>query len=450
MDRARITVIEDEPHALSWLGRALEDEGYEVALHATGEAGIAGVLSDEPDLILLDLRLPDVHGLDVLKRLRESRNEALSIVMTADSTSSNAIQAMQLGAFEYVAKPIDLDHLCLLIQRALEYRSLQRQVLELRDAMKTAERGPTIIGQSRAMQDLYKLIGRVSGTDATVLVSGESGVGKELVVDAIHAFGKRSRGPLVKVNCAAIPPTLLESELFGHERGAFTDAVGRRVGRFEEADGGLLFLDEVAELPLALQSKLLRVIQDRSFSRLGANQAIASDFRLITATAQDLGAAVREGRFREDLYYRLNVVMVRVPPLRARKEDVPALVHHFLNRSTARVRLTRGALAVLMEHEWPGNVRELENVIARAMVLAPGDLITGAEIVLEDRASKVDWRDALPLELGLPEVVRQAELALLQRALNLTGGNKMRAAELLKIPRRTLYNHLSEKNSTKR
>jgi DNA-binding NtrC family response regulator len=448
MSRAKILIIEDEKHALTWLGKTLSQEGYETLLAEDGEKGLCLARREAPDLTLLDIRLPDIDGLALFEQLINGGLHSVVIVMTADATSSNAIKAMQLGAFEYLAKPIDLDHLFLLIERALKYRDLEREVQALRENQSAGDRPQGLLGQTEAMREVYKLIGRVAATDTTVLVNGESGTGKELVVDAIHAYSKRSRGPLVKVNCAAIPENLLESELFGHERGAFTDAVQRRVGRFEEASGGTLFLDEVADLPLPLQAKLLRAIQDRSFARLGSNEPIHADFRLVTATAEDLRQAVAEGRFREDLYYRLNVVKIALPPLRERLSDIPLLVQRFLARSEKSASLTPDALELLLRYDWPGNVRELENVIARAIVLAPGGLITPASIQLGEQFSGASaqgaWQEALPLEDGLHEVIKKVERFMLTEALNKTSGNKLRAAEFLKINRRVLYNKLTE------
>jgi DNA-binding NtrC family response regulator len=286
----------------------------------------------------------------------------------------------------------------------------------------------------------------VADSDATVLITGESGSGKELVANAIHEFSRRSAGRLVKVNCAAIPENLLEAELFGHERGAFTNAVARRIGRFEQAHGGTLFLDEIAELPVAVQAKLLRAVQDRALERLGSNTSIAVDFRLITATAQDLGAAVAAGRFREDLYYRLNVVHIHLPPLRQRVEDIPLLIQRFLNRSERPVRIREDALAMLLKHPWPGNVRELENVITRAIVLAPGGVITPESIQFTDRASNPSSAKELPLNHreGYWTIIRRVERHLVRAALEDANGNKAEAARILGIQRRLLYEKMAE------
>jgi DNA-binding NtrC family response regulator len=296
------------------------------------------------------------------------------------------------------------------------------------------------------MQEVYKLIGRVAASEANVLVSGESGTGKELVADAIHRFSRRSQGPLVKVNCAAIPESLLEAELFGHEKGAFTNAVSRRIGRFEQADKGTVFLDEVAELSSALQAKLLRVIQERTIERLGSNVALNVDFRLVAATAQDLGGAVASGKFREDLYYRLNVLGIALPPLRDRREDIPFLVQRYLGRSERPVTIRQDALDRIMAHNWPGNVRELENVITRAIVLAPGGIITPGCIQLADRSllRSSSWLEQVPHRDGYWQVIRQVEAQLVRAALGEAQGNKAEAARILGIQRRLLYEKLSE------
>jgi len=443
--KSRILVIEDERAALRALSLLLSDESYEVLEADCGQTGLALARQEEPDLVLLDIRLPDLNGLQVLEQIRQESVDAAVIIMTADTTSSNAIQATQLGAFDYIAKPINDDHLLVLIRRALEYRSLDRELRKLRT---TPPQQPLsgFVGHSVAMQEVYKLIGRVAASEANVLVSGESGTGKELVADAIHKFGKRAQGPLVKVNCAAIPESLLEAELFGHEKGAFTNAVSRRIGRFEQADQGTVFLDEIAELSPALQAKLLRVIQERTIERLGSNVSINVDFRLIAATSQDLAAAVASGRFREDIYYRLNVVTIALPPLRERREDIPFLVQRFLGPSERPVTIRQDALDRILAHNWPGNVRELENVITRAIVLAPGGIITPECIQFADRSAQhsSSWLEQIPYRDGYWQVIRLVEAQLVRAALGEAQGNKAEAARLLGIQRRLLYEKLSE------
>ncbi|HEU0124642.1 MAG TPA: sigma-54 dependent transcriptional regulator [Bryobacteraceae bacterium] len=444
--KTRILVIEDEKTALQSLAMLLEDEGFEVLRAETGEGGLQLALREEPELILLDIRLPDVDGITVLRRLRAGHSDSAVLIMTADITSSNAIRATQNGAFDYISKPINEDHLLVLIRRALEYRGLEQEVRSLRNTPVDPPNIPGMVGHSLAMQEVYKMIGRVANSDATVLVTGESGTGKELVANAVHEFSLRASGRLVKVNCAAIPENLMEAELFGHERGAFTNAVARRIGRFEQAHGGTLFLDEIAELSPAVQAKLLRAIQDRSIERLGSNTSIAVDFRLITATAQDLPSGVSAGKFREDLFYRLNVVQIGLPPLRQRVEDIPLLVQRFLNRSERPVRIREDALEKILRHAWPGNVRELENVITRAIVLAPGGVITPDNVQIAERAAPPDEGGEVALEPrdGYWNVIRRVEAHLLRAALREAQGNKAEAARILGIQRRLLYEKMAE------
>jgi two-component system response regulator AtoC len=443
--KSKVLIVEDEATARQSLASLLCDEGYQVLVAENGERGLSLTLSEEPDLLLLDIRLPDVDGLTVLERMRAGYSEAAAIVMTADNTPANAIRATQLGAFDYIAKPLDVDHLLLLVQRALEYRSLEREVRTLRNGGAPAALS-AFVGHSPAMQDTYKRIGRVANSDATVLVCGESGTGKELVANAIHEYGPRASKPLVKVNCAAIPEPLLEAELFGHEKGAFTNANARRIGRFEEARGGTLFLDEIAELTLPLQAKLLRAVQEHTIDRLGSNQRIAVDFRLIAATAVDLDRAVAEGRFREDLFYRLNVVKLELPPLRERREDIPLLVQRFLSRSARPISIRQDALDRIQSHDWPGNVRELENVIARAVALAPGGVITAEAIEFPRRTDRVsgNWLASMPYKNGYKQVLRDVEERLIRAALEEAQGNKLRAAGILGIQRRLLYQKMRE------
>lgn len=444
--KARLLVVEDEKTASQALALLLADEGYKILQAETGEAGLRIALQKEPDLILLDIRLPDVDGLTVLQRLHAGHCDAAVIIMTADTTSSNAIRAMQYGAFDYVSKPINDEHLILLIQRALEYRKLEKEVRSLRQAPGPVLRIPGMVGHSLAMQEVYKMIGRVANSDATVLILGESGTGKELVAHAIHEFSTRAQGPLVKVNCAAIPEGLLEAELFGHEKGAFTNAYARRAGRFEQAQGGTLFLDEIAELSFSLQAKLLRAIQERTIERLGGRIPVPVDFRLISATAQDLNQAVATGLLREDLYYRLNVVTISLPSLRERREDISLLVQRFLSRSERPVTIRPDALERIMAHDWPGNVRELENVMTRAIVLAPGGVITPDCIQFPPRTAvpPAGWLDQLPHREGYWKVLRAVEAQLLRAALLEAKGNKAEAARILGIQRRLLYEKMAE------
>ena len=442
----RILIIEDEATALHSLSMMLGDEGFRILPAHDGESGLAMCLKAEPDLVLLDIRLPDMSGLDVLQRLRQGYSDAAVIVMTADTTSSTAIRATQLGAFDYITKPVDIDHLLVLVRRALEYRSLDHEVRELRASRGQVPAIPEIIGHTPAMQAVYKLIGRAANSDANVLITGESGSGKELVANALHEHSGRRDGPLVKVNCAAIPEALLEAELFGHERGAFTNALYTRKGRFEEANGGTLFLDEIGDMSMSLQAKVLRAVQERAIERLGSNKTIHLDIRLVSATAQELSRCVSAGRFREDLYYRLNVVHIELPPLRERREDIPLLVQRFLARSSRPVSIQPEALDMLLSYDWPGNVRELENVISRAIALAPGGVVTADSIAFSPRANGTpsDWLTHVPYRDGFRQVIDQVEQHMLRAALVDAHGNKARAASMLGIQRRLLYDKMRE------
>jgi two-component system response regulator AtoC len=446
MPKATILIAEDEKSARLSLKELLEGEDYRVLTAENGEDALALMREFKPEVALLDIRMPRVDGLTVLRTLREQGLGTAILVVTAYGTSDSAIEAMKLGAFDYLTKPLDFNEVLALIERALDHRVLAK---ELEDGRARSEEAPlfgSIVGQSPQMQRVFKLIGQVAASDATVLIRGESGTGKELVVNAIHEHSGRVKGPLVKINSAAIPETLLESELFGHERGAFTNAMNRRIGRFEQAGGGTLFLDEIGELPLMLQAKLLRALQERVIERLGGNNSVQIDIRLVAATARDLEKELSEGRFREDLYYRLNVVSIVLPPLRDRKQDIPALVQHFLCRDGQKASIASDALSMLCAYEWPGNVRELENVISRAIVLAHNGVITAGQIGLISTPVSLQssWTDVLPLDDGYHAVLKECEKALVRRAMLAAAGSKTKAAEILKIHRRLLYDKMRE------
>jgi DNA-binding NtrC family response regulator len=446
MPISTVLVAEDEQVARASLTELLEAEGFRVVSAEDGEQALSLTLREEPDAVLLDIRMPGLDGLSVLRQALKGGSDSTFIVMTAYGDSSTAIEAMKLGAFDYLSKPLDFAHVLAQLNRAIEHRKISRKArLQPLDASKGSP--GSMIGYSPVMQRVYKLIGQVAASDATVLVRGESGTGKELVVNAIHENSARAQGPLLKVNCASIPETLLESELFGHEKGAFTNALYRRIGRFEDAHGGTLFLDEIAELAPALQAKLLRAVQERTIERLGSNTPIPVDIRLITATAKNLEQGVAKGQFREDLYYRLNVVTISLPPLRDRKQDIPALVQHFLQRNGHGTSITPAALSMLCEHHWPGNVRELENTIARALVLARGNLIDRSDILLladKQESTSPHWTSLAPLHSGWKENIEALERALVERALVEAQGNKSKAAEILGIHRRLLYEKLRQ------
>ncbi len=397
-----------------------------------------------PDVVLTDVRMPKMGGLDLLTTLKAKGNEATVIVMSAYGNMDLALEAMKAGAYDYVQKPFKPDEIVLALRKAEERELLRRENRQLRDEIRKEHRFEDILAKSQKMQDIFRTISKIAEYKTTVLVAGESGVGKELVARAIHHRSSRRGGPFVAVNCGAIPENLLESELFGHRKGAFTDAVHDRRGLFEEADGGSLFLDEIGELPLALQVKLLRVLEDEKIRRVGDTRDLKVDVRIITATHRDLTTETKAGRFREDLFYRLNVLPILVPPLRDRREDSPLLIDHFVARNNNRLGTSIRGLdtesrRLLFEYPWPGNVRELENTIERAMVLAEGDQIVAQD--LPDRLREA--RDPVQMqlasgELSVKKTMRIIEEILIRRALQKTKGNRTRAAEVLEISHRAL------------
>ena len=447
---ARILVVDDELRMAGLIRRELEDNGHVVSTAGDGESALSKMEEAEFDLVLTDLRMPGLDGLTLLTRIRERSPQTEVVLMTAYASAQTAVQAMKDGAFDYLIKPFEMDELLIMVERIGERRRLRLENQQLRRDISGTRQ--IIAGTSEAMKTVMDLVDKVAGQDATVLIQGESGTGKELVVRTIHDGSPRSGGPLVAVNCAAIPETLIESELFGHERGAFTGADGRRLGRFELAAAGTLFLDEVSELTPQAQAKLLRALQERMIERLGGTESIRIDVRVIAATNRNLQEQVAAGAFREDLFYRLNVFPITVPPLRDRREDVPELVEHFLAQPGRGNELSEDALRLLMSYRWPGNVRELENVIERAVILAgPGQLITGEHLAdLGGDRSPVSGQDSgaisdagglvtIPEEgVNLEELEKQHILEALRKA----GGNKSRAARLLHMSRRRLYSRM--------
>jgi two-component system, NtrC family, nitrogen regulation response regulator GlnG len=467
VNAARILIADDED-SLRWvLDKGLRQAGYEITAVKDGESALRAFEAEPFDLVFLDVRMPGMDGLTALGRLRELSPDAHIIVMTAHGTMETAIQAMQRGAYDYLAKPFDLDEVVLLAERALAARRLTQEVARLRTGLAEVKEFSALIGRHPRMQEVYKAIGRIAGSDVTVLIRGESGTGKELVARAIHLYSRRSGRAFVAVSCAAIPATLLESEMFGHERGAFTDAKERRLGKFELAQGGTLYLDEIGDMPVELQTKLLRALQERTIERVGGHESIRIDVRVIAATNRDLETAMREGAFREDLYYRLNVVILNLPPLRERRRDVPLLVEHFLAKHAEEMG-DRGvapeALDRLVGYDWPGNVRELENVIQRAMVLAQNGVIlpehlpigpvsAAASVAVDATLEEIIEKKLLDCVRGLRErtnanlydlIIGLVEKPLLRAVLRETSGNQVRAAQILGINRNTLRKKLTE------
>ena len=464
---ARVLIADDED-GLRWvLEKGLRQAGYEVTAVRDGDEALRAFSEAPFDLVFLDIRMPGTDGLTVLAKLRALASDAHVIVMTAHGTMETAIQAMQRGAYDYLAKPFDLDEVLLLAERALAAGRLTQEVARLKTGLQEVWEFGALIGRHPRMQEVYKTIGRIAASDVTILLRGESGTGKELVARAIHHYSRRAGRPFVAVSSAAIPGTLLESELFGHERGAFTDAKERKLGKLELAHGGTLFLDEIGDMPPELQTKLLRALQERTIERVGGQESLRIDVRVLAATNRDLETMMREGRFREDLFYRLNVVTVTLPPLRERRRDIPLLVEHLLAKYAAELG-ERGvapeALDRLVGHDWPGNVRELENVVQRAMVMATtgvilpehlpiGPVSAAASVAIDATLEEIIERKLLECVRGLREhasanlydlMIGLIEKPLLRAVLRETGGNQVRAAQILGINRNTLRKKLTE------
>ena len=452
---ARILVVEDERAIQLALSGLLRREGYEVAVADSAESALAQLREDPADLVLTDLALGQGRsGMDLLRELKASRPETAVVMITAHGSEKVAVQAMKAGAQDYVPKPFDNDEIRIVVQRALEHTRLEREHRLLLERVDRELRFENLIGSGAAMRRVFEMIGKVAETDLTVLVRGESGTGKELVAQALHQRSPRRGRPFVAVNCAAISRELVESELFGHERGAFTGADARRIGRFEAANGGTIFLDEIGDMAPETQAKVLRVLEERSLERVGSTKPVAVDVRVIAATHRDLEAEVKRGRFREDLYYRLKVVQISVPPLRERREDVPALANRFLSQLAERLgreprRVSAGALAALAGYAWPGNVRELRNVLEQAAVLAQSDTIAETDLRLPCRpagsgAAAPNGANAA----GFADAKRQAtedfERAYLLRALRQHGGNISRTAEAIGMVRQSLQQKIRE------
>ena len=445
--KASVLIAEDEAQARESLRALLEDEGYRVVCASDGAEASRILGQSSVEAALIDIRMPLKDGLELLRELKDTASPPAVLIMTAYGTSALAIQAMALGAFDYLTKPLDFEELRIQLQRAIDDRRKTSELEAYRQ--EDAQQESEIVGSGPAMQKLYKLVGQVSATDSTVLIRGESGTGKEVVAHAIHRHSLRASRRMVKVNCASIPETLLEAELFGHERGAFTGASQRRIGKFEYAAGGTLFLDEIGEIAPSTQVKLLRVLQDHGIERLGSNITIPLDVRIMAATNSDLEAAVRDGRFREDLYYRLNVVTIHVPPLRQRREDILELAHFLLRRSAARMKMQTPSLSeearnLLQAGDWPGNVRELEHCLERALILSRSGVILAEHVTPSGVPSADGASAAAALENGLHAAIARLERDMIERALAASGGNRTRAAEILKINRRLLYDKLRE------
>ncbi|MEW5853335.1 MAG: sigma-54 dependent transcriptional regulator [Myxococcota bacterium] len=450
--KPRILVVDDEANARAALADLLREEGYAVDVAADGFKALPKLDEQAPDLLLTDLRMPGMDGLELMRKARERDPTMAVVVMTAFGAIDTAIQAMREGAADYLTKPLNFDELVLVLQRTLESRRLREETGQLRQRLSEKHRLDKIVGNSPPMQAVFATVMQVAPSRASVLITGESGTGKELIAAALHEHSPRAKGPFIKLHCAALAETLLESELFGHERGAFTGAVSRRDGRFQQAHGGTLFLDEIGEISAAIQVKLLRFLQEHQFERVGGNQTISVDVRVVAATNRDLFRRVKEGHFREDLYYRLNVVTIEVPPLRARPGDIPLLATHFLKKYAEEnnknvTGFADDALAVMSRYPWPGNVRELENAVERAVVVCRGDIIRSADLGPAILSVVPDVKGPTGAPVGAhggPQVpgatLAELEKYAILRTLEHTGGSTSKAAEMLGIsPRKIQY-----------
>jgi two-component system response regulator PilR (NtrC family) len=454
MFKDKILVADDEQSMREFLDIMLKKEGYRVSLASNGEEVLNLAEKDIFDLILMDIRMPKLDGIAVLKKIKALSPETIVVMITAYASADTAIKAMKEGAYDYVTKPFKVDEIKLIIRNALEKKNLQKENILLKQVVRDRYHFDNILGQSPKMLALYDLLEKVGPTKTNILIAGESGTGKELVAKAIHYNSPRKDKPFVTLNCGAIPEFLIESELFGHMKGAFTDAIATKKGLFEMADEGTIFLDEISELPLLMQVKLLRVLQDKEFKRVGGTEDIRVDVRIMSATNKDLEEAVREKRFREDLFYRLNVIQIKLPPLRDRREDIPLLIMHFLKRYSEELNknitgISPETLRVLLNYDFPGNVRELQNIIERAVALE-----STQELTSQNLSSYLDQQPSLrkrsidldiPSEgLDLEKVVEELERNLLVKALDRTKGIKKKAAELLRIKFRSMRYRLEK------
>jgi len=451
----QLLVVDDDPQMQFFLKEALERQEYAVRVMGCAEEALEALRDERFDLILMDVRLPGVSGLEAVDEIRKTDHRTPIIIMTAHASRDCALDAVRRGAYDFFTKPFSLDELEIIVRRALEKKRPLGELEGLRQELAVTRSRGRLVGAGRAMEDVVRLIDRAGPTDATVLILGESGTGKELIAEAIHERSARRSRPLVKLNCAAIPETLLESELFGHEKGAFTGAVSRKRGKFEQADGGTLLLDEIGDMTLATQAKILRALQERELQRVGGGETVKVDVRIIASTNKDLERAVREGTFRDDLYFRLNVVSIHVPPLRERRDEIPELADHFLAEASARLkrrilRLAPDALAALMDYNWPGNVRELRNVIERAVVVNDGEVLLSSSLPAPIRPPEplsgspaARW-DNLQ-NLTLDQKVAHLERAFVVDALARTGGVQAAAARLLGVSERSVW-HLVKKH----
>ena len=437
---SQILIVDDDPQLRSSFERLLSAEGHQVQTAVSGESAVRQVGRSVPDLVIMDVRLPGMTGLEAYREMRQLEPKLPVIIMTAYGTTDTAIEATKLGAYDYVLKPFEIPRVLELIDQALQAGRFMRTRVRVGSASGSATEPDALIGRGAAMQEVYKAIGRVAPTDATVLIRGESGTGKELVAQALHRHSARANKPFVAINTAAIPKDLLESELFGHEKGAFTGATTTRHGRFEQAEGGTLFLDEIGDMPLSMQVKLLRVIQERRVTRVGGDKSIPVNLHLLSASHQDLKKLVTQGRFREDLYYRLNVIQIQIPPLRQRREDILWLARRFLAEVAPDKRFGDEAEQALLTHDWPGNVRELRHAVERGSILTPGLKVGILALFDGETDSDSDSNESLPLS----DFVAQSERRYILKILDNYAGHLGRTAEALGISRKNLWEKMKK------
>jgi two-component system response regulator HydG len=446
--KPRILVVDDESSHRQMIEAVLSAEGYEISQADDGQTAIVAVEDRFYDLVIMDIRMPKISGIEALKKIKAISPGIPVIIMTAYASVGNAVEALKSGAYDYLIKPLDIEELKILVAKALRFCQLEQENVYLKERLNDRFDFSKILGRSPAMNSLFETMALVAPSEATVLIVGDSGTGKELIASAVHQNSPRKDRPLIKVNCAALPETLLESELFGHEKGSFTGAIARKQGRFQLAHNSSIFLDEIAEMAPATQAKILRVLQEREFEPVGSSQTFKVDTRIIAATNKNLEEEIKTGRFREDLYYRINVVTLVVPPMRERREDIPLLADFFLKQYAEKNNrplkgFTPRAVDLLMRYDWPGNVRELENVVERAVIMARGDMITPLEFpdVLQDLDEEAK---ASPLALTAGRSLKEVEKVMILRTLEETGGNRTHAARSLGISRRTLQLKLKE------
>jgi DNA-binding NtrC family response regulator len=454
MTSSRILIVEDDASMGFFLCEAMNKEGYHTSLVPSGEEALSRLNREEFDLVLLDLKLPRMSGMEVLTNIKRTHLEMTVIIITAHGSRSVALEAISKGAYDYFSKPFDIDEMRTVVRRAMEKTKFQHEIRELKERVDEKGELRNIVGHSKAMEEVFEIVRSVVDNDVTVLVTGESGTGKELIAEAIHYNSPRRANPFVKVNCAAIPETLMEAELFGYEKGAFTGATRRKPGKFEAANGGTVLLDEIGDMSLSIQSKLLRVLQEREFERVGGITPVRVDVRMIASTNRNLTRAVGERRFREDLFFRINVIPIHIPSLRERREDIPLLAEHFLQLFQARYhkrieRITEDAMDLMVNHSWPGNVRELENALQRAVLLAKGSAIQEWNLPIHGRQAEIfpdllHPDDGRSLSEKVESLVSHVEKSLITEALEKAKGKRDAAAQILGLSLKTLYNKMKK------